>query len=316
MTFNKKDAKRSYIVASPSILLSFLIESQPNKSRNKIKSQLAHRQVSINGTVTTKFDAPLNSGDKIEIKNGIAAAEFRHPMMRIVFEDDYIIIVDKKEGLLSIGTDKVQQRTAFYLLSEHVKLANPANRIFVVHRLDRETSGLMMFAKSEEVQSTMQRGWKDLVIDRRYVAVTEGCPAPQEGNIDAPLKENKNLKVYVDEEGEKAVTHYRVLEEGSEYSLVELSLETGKKNQIRAHLEHIKHPIAGDKKYNAQTNPAGRVCLHARVLNIVHPVSNERMDFSTPVPTLFEAIIKKGSKFVKREFGSPFRGGSGKFKKK
>lgn len=300
MILEKKDAKKTYLVASETTLMSFLAEIQPNKSRNKIKSQLTHRQVSVNNIVTTQYNTELKPGDKIEIIRGIANAEFKHPMMRIVYEDDYIIVIDKRNGLLSVGTDKEHSKTAFFLLSEHIKLADPQNRLFVIHRLDRETSGLMMYAKSEEVQSKMQREWHEMVTDRRYVAVVEGTLEPDKGVIDAPLTENKNLKMYVNPEGERAVTGYEVLERGKEFSLVELTLETGKKNQIRAHLEYKKCPIAGDKKYNAVTNPAGRVCLHAHILNFVHPVSGEQMNFSTPVPTLFEAITKKGSKFVRR----------------
>jgi 23S rRNA pseudouridine1911/1915/1917 synthase len=181
-------------------------------------------------------------------------------------------------------------------MSEHVKRTDPANLIFIVHRLDRETSGLLVFAKSEEIQSHMQRTWKKSVLSRKYVAVTEGRPAKEEGTIEAALAQNKNLKVYVDPEGEPAVTQYRVIASKNGYSLLELSLETGKKNQIRAHLEHIRTPIAGDKKYGAQTNPAGRVCLHAMVLDFIHPVTGEEMRFSTPVPRLFTDVLDKKAK--------------------
>lgn len=281
----------TYIVDAGTELLTFLIAIHPSVSRNKIKSFLTHRQVIVNGRVCTQFDRVLNEGDKVEVLKGKGTNAFRHPMMRIVHEDDAIIVIEKRNGLLSVGTDKERTKTAFYLLSEHVKRADARNRIFIIHRLDRETSGLMMFAKSEKIQTEMQRNWNRMVRDRSYVAVVEGLLPADEGVVDAPLSENKNFKVYVDPDGERAVTGYKVLRTGNGYSLAKLTLETGKKNQIRAHMEHLGTPVAGDKKYGARTNPVGRVCLHAWVLNIVHPVSGESMDFSTGVPMLFEKAV-------------------------
>lgn len=272
-------------------LLEWLYASFPTVGRQKVKSWLSNRQVRVNSMVTTQFDQPLRTGDIVEVTRERAPEEFRHPMMRIVYEDGHIIVVDKRNGLLSVGTDKERTRTAFYLMSDYVKRADPRNRIFIVHRLDRETSGLMMFAKSEQVQSAMQRSWATMVRDRRYVAVVEGRMPALSGVIDAPLVESPVHKVYVDKEGDRAVTGYEVLAEGHDYSLVELTLETGRKNQIRAHLEYLRRPIAGDKRYNAETNPVGRVCLHARVLNIIHPVTGEHLDFSTRVPQQFEDIV-------------------------
>ena len=289
----KKESKFKFdgIVVAPSRLLDFLIASQPDKSRNKVKSQLSHRQVSVNKVVVTQFDTMLQPGDRVTVSASRSPEAFRHPMIRIVYEDDYIIVADKRNGLLTVGTDKERTRTAFYLMSEHVKQADPANRIFIVHRLDRETSGLLVFAKSEEIQSRMQRNWKQTVVSRKYIAIAEGELPATEGVINESLAENKNFKVYVDPEGEKAVTEYRVLASRNGFSMVELSLQTGRKNQIRAHLEHIGNPIAGDKKYNAVTNPAGRVCLHAMVLDFIHPVTGEQMNFSTAVPKIFQEVL-------------------------
>lgn len=291
MRKNGSKFKFEGIVASPSRLLDFLIASQPDKSRNKVKSQLSHRQVSVNKMIVTRFDTMLRPGDRVTVSSSRGPEAFRHPMIRIVYEDDYIIVADKRNGLLTVSTDKEPTRTAFYLMSEHVKRSDPANRIFIVHRLDRETSGLLVFAKSEEIQSRMQRNWKETVISRKYIAVAEGTLPAAEGVIDEPLAENKNFKVYVDPDGEKAATGYRVLACRNGFSMVELTLQTGRKNQIRAHLEHIGAPIAGDKKYNASTNPAGRVCLHALVLDFIHPATGEQMNFSTAVPQLFESVL-------------------------
>lgn len=271
-------------------LLSFLQETMPDKSRSSVKSFLVHGQVSVNGCATTRYDAPLVSGDTVTIAHGRQASKLRHPLLRIVYEDEYLIVVDKHNGLLSVGTDKEQRKTAFFILSEHIKKENPSARLFVVHRLDRETSGLLIYAKEQSVQESMQKNWKDTVLDRRYVAVVEGTMPSTSGSVVTYLREDRNLKVWASENGEgtKAVTDYKVIKQGMEYSLVELSLETGKKNQIRAHLEWLKTPIAGDRKYGAKTNPAGRVCLHAYRLRFKHPVTGEVLDFSTGIPHVFE----------------------------
>lgn len=284
-----------FTVENKGELLSFLFEKMPEKSRTTVKSYLTHRQVSVNDCVTTLNSLRLEPGDVVSISREKGIEAFRHPMLRIVFEDEYIIVIDKRNGLLSIGTDKEQQRTAYYILSSYLKRQDPRNRIFVVHRLDRETSGLMVFAKSESVQETLQRSWKTLVRDRRYVAVIEGHLQEKEGVISSYLTEDRNRKVWAAKvgEGNPAVTYYSVLREGKNFSLIELKLDTGKKNQIRAHLEFKGTPIAGDKKYSAKTNPADRVCLHAYKLHITHPVSGEELNFSTRIPKLFEDIALK-----------------------
>lgn len=285
-----------YTVGEATTLLPYLFESITNQSRTTIKSYLTHRQVSVNNIITTQFDIQLKDGDIIRIRKGRAPLELKHPMLRIVYEDDHIIVIDKRNGLLSMATDKQREKTAYFILSDYVKLSDETNKIFILHRLDRETSGLMMFAKSEDVQSTMQKGWKELVRERRYVAVVEGSFKEKSGEIKTQLVENKNLKMYVPrdiDEGEEAITRYKVLKQGRVNSLVELELETGKKNQIRAHMEHMNCPIIGDKKYGAiNPNPSGRVCLHAFLLNITHPITGEDMDFETRVPQLFLNIVQ------------------------
>lgn len=275
-------------------LLDFLFEAMPDKSRTTVKSYLTKRRVQVNDLTTTQYNFPLRKGDRVTIGSGRVAPAPKSQQLRIVYEDADIIVIDKRNGLLSIGTDKEQKRTAYYILSDYVKEQHPDNKIFVVHRLDRETSGLMMFAKSEEIQEQMQRGWHKLVLDRRYVAVIEGTLPHNEGVIDAPLTQDRNHKMWVTRpgEGEDATTYYTTLRSGKEYSLVDLRLVTGKKNQIRAHLEWKGTPIAGDKKYHAKTNPAGRVCLHAYKLSITHPTTGQELHFDTRIPKLFEECVK------------------------
>lgn len=277
-------------------LQQFLAEKFAGKSRSALKSMLAHRRVSVNGKITTAYDYRLRAGDEVSINRGRVAAELRHPMLRIVFEDQWIIVIDKRNGLLSMGTDRQRDKTAYSILSQHVKLEDPSNRIFIVHRLDRETSGLMIFAKSEEVKRRLQENWQRVVIDRKYVAVVDGVMPSEEGEIDAPLAENRNRKMFVsrtpdEDNAVDAVTRYRVLRSHEGRSLVELSLDTGRKNQIRAHLEYVGCPVAGDKKYSSRSTDAGRVCLHAYKLALYHPITNEKLFFSTSIPKLFDNLI-------------------------
>lgn len=284
---------KSFPVVKDDTLLNFLYGEFSDKSKTTVKSYLAHRQVSINGTVSTQFDDRVRAGDTVEVNFGRVPESLRHPMLRIVFEDDYLIVVEKKHGLLSIATDKITQKTAYNILSDYVKKKNPDYRIFVLHRLDRETSGLMMFSKNQDIKYQMQTGWEDIVVERKYYAVTEGVIKKDEGIISTYLTESKALIVYATtkEEGKIANTGFRVLKRSLTNTLVELELETGRKNQIRCHLNYIGYPIIGDKKYGAKTNPIGRVALHAGVLCFIHPVTGERHDFSTPIPRLFEQMF-------------------------
>ncbi len=288
--------KYEFEINEKSALLESLLKNIKDQSRTTVKSYLSHRQVSINNVISTKFDASVNAGDVVRVRMGRAPEEFKHPMLRIVYEDEHIIIIDKRNGLLSMASSKQQTKTAYFILSEYIKRKDPQNRLFILHRLDRETSGLMMFAKSEQVQETMQKQWHDLVRERKYIAVVEGHLPEKQGVIHTLLTENAALKMYVprddENKGEPAITHYRVVRSSRNYSLVELELETGKKNQIRAHMEYMRTPIIGDKKYGASSkNSSGRVCLHAYVLNITHPITGEELDFSTRIPQLFESTI-------------------------
>ena len=285
-------------IKEPAELLEFLLAKMPDKSRTTVKSFLSHRQVFVNHRVVTQFDHRLKPGNRVEISAEKGRAEFRHAMLRIVYEDDALIVIDKKYGLLSIATDKIIGKTAYHILSEYVKREDPRNRIFVLHRLDRETSGLMMFAKSQGIQEKMQLNWNETVTERKYYAVVEGIPDNPEGTIKSYLAENKAFKVYATtpENGKEAVLEYRMLKSNRDYALLEVQLETGRKNQIRAQLESVKHPIAGDKKYGAQTNPVGRVALHAGSIAFVHPATGEPMAFASSLPYKFNALFDSRKK--------------------
>ena len=278
--------------ASP--LLPFLFAHLTDRSRSAVKSLLRHGQIWVNGRVTTHFDMPLRPGDTVLISHERGRPAFNSPYLRIVWEDESLIVIDKRDGLLSVSDSVAQERTAWAILSAYVREQDPRNRIFVLHRLDRGTSGLMMFARNKGVQEKMREGWADIVTRRSYVAVVEGVPEPAEDTLRNFLAENSRMKVYCTDplHGKEAVTHYRVLKAASDCALVEFTLETGRKNQIRAQMEAFGHPIAGDPKYGAQTDPAERLMLHACRLWFIHPETGREMRFDTPIPTVFSAQVR------------------------
>ncbi|MDY3069243.1 MAG: RluA family pseudouridine synthase [Parabacteroides sp.] len=284
---------RKVTVAESNTLLAFLFELLKEQSKSSVKALLAHGQILVNGNVTTQFDAPLEPGDEVMISYERGKVAFNNPLLNIVWEDEFLIVVNKKEGLLSVSTQKVRERTAFHILSDYLKKSDPRNKLFVLHRLDRETSGLMMFAKTRAVQEKMQSNWNDVITERTYVAVVEGRPEKDFGLINTQLKENDKARVYVvNDGGKESITRYKVLRSNGTYSLLELNLETGRKNQIRAQMEYIGHPIAGDFKYNAETSPVGRLMLHAQKLYFIHPETGEEMCFDTRIPDSFKSLTK------------------------
>ena len=278
-------------VTEPVELMTFLLAKMGGMSRNSIKSLLAHRQVKVNNKVTTQFNLTLQLNDIVTVTSGRGNIELSHPKLRIIFEDDSLIVVEKKEGLLTVSTGKSDETTAFSILKNHVKKSSPQNRIYVVHRLDRETSGVIMFAKTKEVQLILQENWHRIVTRRIYVALVEGKVEKEQDTIVTWLTENeKSLKIHssdTDNGGQQAITHYRCIKSNENYSLLEIELETGRKNQIRVHMQGIGHPIAGDKKYGAGISPISRLGLHARLLAFYHPISTEIVSFETPVPRNF-----------------------------
>ena len=276
-------------------LLQFLLTAMSDRKRTTVKDYLKHRQVMVNGNVTTQFDFELQSGDNVAVNTSREFQTLRNPRLSIVYEDDDIVVVNKGYGLLSVGTDKIKTGTAYSILRDYLKRVDPRQKLFIVHRLDQHTSGLMMFAKSAAAKETMQHNWNNMVLERRYVAVVEGgAPDPSEGIVRSRLAENAEHVVYVTDDaeaGREAVTEYRTLAARGNYALVELQLATGRKNQIRVHMQQIGHPIAGDRKYGAATAPIRRLALHARTLRFVHPRTRRDMNFSTPVPASFKSLV-------------------------
>lgn len=278
-------------VSEPMELMDFLLAKMGGMKRNSVKALLSHRQVSVNAEVTTQYNTLLKPGDVVTVSSERGNTELMHPKVRVIFEDPYLIVIEKKENLLTVRTDNGNELTAYSILKKHVLKASKFNRIYTVHRLDRETSGVLVFAKDRSVQLALQENWHTDVKKRIYVAVVEGRMERQEDTIVSWLTENeKSLKVHsspVDNGGQQAVTHYRVIKSNDDYSLLEIELATGRKNQIRVHMQSIGHPVIGDKRYGAKTNPIGRLALHARILEFTHPVTKKPVHFETPVPRNF-----------------------------
>ena len=291
----RPDIILSFRAEAPAGLLELLIQIMPDRKRTTVKDYLKHRQVMVDGVVTTQWDTAVETGSEVRVNTSREFQTFSNPRIKIVYEDDDIIVVNKGYGLLSVGTDSKRDGTAYSILRDYVKRVDPRQKLFIVHRLDQHTSGLMMFAKTAEAKETMQHNWNNMVLERRYVAVVEGgAPDPSEGIVRSRLAENAEHVVYVTadaEAGREAVTEYRTLAARGNYALVELQLATGRKNQIRVHMQQIGHPIAGDRKYGAATAPIRRLALHARTLRFVHPRTRRDMNFSTPVPASFKSLV-------------------------
>lgn len=282
-------------VSEPDELMAFLMKKMAGISRTRVKTLLSKRVVLVDNNIQTRHDFPLLPGMKVQVSREKHNREFRNPMLKLLYEDAYLIVVEKKEGLLSVATERQKERTAQHILNEYVKREHRNSRIYVVHRLDRETSGIMMYAKDEMTQHKLRDNWHDIVTDRRYVAVVTGEMEKDQGTVESWLTDRK---LYVsssdyDDGGKYALTHYRTIKRANGYSLVELQLETGRKNQIRVHMQLLGHPVAGDGRYGCETDPLGRMALHAFKLCFRHPVTGELMEFETPYPASFKKLVLK-----------------------
>ena len=272
-----------WIVEEATELLKYLYVILSDRSRNSVKAILSRGQVFVNGEVSTQFNDELQKGDLVQIRTRVASDDVKMNGVKILHEDDDLIVIEKEAGLLSIASDQERQLTAYRELTEYVRNIHPKNRIFVVHRLDRDTSGVMMFAKSKEVQQTLQNAWQEAVRERSYVALVEGA-VKKGGTVTSWLTENKTFMVYsspTPNDGQKAITHYKVLKSNRNLSLLQVNLETGRKNQIRVHMSDIGHPVVGDKKYGSRNNSIRRLGLHAHALAFTHPTTGEEMRFES-----------------------------------
>ena len=295
MTYDSKRGMYAvYTVEEDALLLDWLIANLKGLSRNKVKDTLHGRGIKVNGKIVTQFDYPLTRGMKISVSKSKKNDTFKSRYVNLVYEDPYLVVIEKKPGILSMaaGHKSLNVKT---VLDDYFRQTKQRCTAHVVHRLDRDTSGLMVYAKDMQTEQTLEHEWHNIVYDRRYVAVVSGEMEEDEGTIANWLKDNKAYVTYsspVDNGGKYAVTHFHVLDRTTEHSLVEYKLETGRKNQIRVHSADMNHPVCGDVKYGNGDDPIHRLCLHAYMLHFFHPVTRARMEFETPIPSQFRRLFK------------------------
>ena len=283
----------TFKVAESAQLIAFIMEKMHGMSRNRAKALISNRVVLVNNTITTHPLAELKPGDVVQLDRSKHKKSFHCKELDIVFEDPYLFIIDKHPGLLSMSNNSRQQ-TVQTVLNRYLEKGGGRNTSHLVHRLDRDTSGLMVYAKDVQTQQSLINSWQQLVTDRRYLALVKGEFEQPRGRIQSWLTEDKKFITHsspVDNGGKYAVTHYNVLASSNGYSLVECELETGRKNQIRVHMAQLGHPVVGDRKYGSDEDPMRRLGLHAYMLCFTHPVTGKHLRFETPVPFCFEKLL-------------------------
>jgi len=283
-------------VTQPGQLLATLFTAWPGEKKKQIRTWLKFQAITVNGRPVSQFDHPLKPGDTVAVRTDrFAAPKTRLSSgLKIYFEDAHLLVVEKPEGLLSISSPAEPEKTAYFQLTEYLRHKHPRSRerVWIVHRLDRETSGLMVFAKTAPAKEVMQSHWDKF--EKKYEAVVEGHMPKASGKLDSDLDESNPHHVAVRPKSAQtrhAVTHYRVIKAGPQRSLVELTLETGRRHQIRVQLAHAGCPVVGDEKYGAKTNPAGRLGLHACFLRFRHPVTGDELRFTSPLPKPLARLI-------------------------
>lgn len=290
-----KDYKdiREYPVNGNYELLEFLLLTFKDQSRNSIKSLLTNHRVSVDGAPISQYNFKLTKGDVVIISKTPIHKKTRSNLP-IIFENDEIIVINKPSGLLSIASDKEKGSTAYRMLTDYVQQKDKHNRIYVVHRLDEDTSGVLMVAKSEKLRDALQEKWNDLVSSRGYYAIVDGKLDKKSGTLTSYLKKNAQNMMYSSKkagDGQYAVTHYKVIEENDKYSFLDVHIDSGRKNQIRVHLGDIGHNVIGDDKYGNPSNPIKRLGLHAYELVLTHPFTNKVMKFKAPLPKEFATLF-------------------------
>lgn len=273
-------------------LLEYLVKNI-KMSRNKIKDTLQGRGIRVGGKTVTQFDFPLKRGMKISISKSKRNNLFKSKWLKLIYEDDFLVVIEKMPGILSMAAGHGSLNVKS-VLDDYFHRSRQKCRAHTVHRLDRDTSGLMVYAKDMETEQILEHNWHDIVYDRRYVAVVAGEMEEDNGTIANWLKDNRAYVTYsspFDNGGKYAVTHFHTLKRSTDYSLVEYKLETGRKNQIRVHSADMGHPVCGDVKYGNGCDPLHRLCLHAYMLHFTHPVTQIPMEFSIPIPVQFRKLF-------------------------
>ena len=268
----------------------------PDHKPTKLKSMLKHNQLAVNGVPSRQFDLAVHAGDQLWVNFDRSFQVFSHPRIKLVYEDNDIIVVDKGYGVLSTAAGKPSDDTVYNIIKKYARGFSDKANVYVVHRLDRDTSGLMVVAKSKQVSQRFESDWKGLVNDRAYVAVAWGKMESAEGTIKSWLTDGQYcvLSSPTDNGGKLAVTHYKTVRTSRRYSLLELRLETGRRNQIRVHLREEKHPVVHDPMYGYKDDisPINRLALHAFRLGFTHPITGKKLKFETPYPKAFEKLME------------------------
>ena len=278
------------VVEKDGKLLDYLY-SHVDMPKKKIKQYLTHGSIFVNNNKTTQYNYPLISGMNIMIDT--SNKNKKELPFDIVFEDSHIIVVNKPTGLLTIATAKEKEKTLYHIVREYLVSKDKTARVFIVHRLDKDTSGIVLLAKDEATKNKLQEHWNEYVSLREYVAVVHGILKKKEDRIIQNLKETKTNLVYITkkEDGKEAITNYKVIKENENYSMVSIQLETGRKNQIRVAFSSLKNPIVGDKKYGDKTDKEARLYLHANRLKIYYPEIRKEILFETAIPNEFKKIM-------------------------
>ncbi|WP_294745108.1 RluA family pseudouridine synthase [uncultured Prevotella sp.] len=292
--YNREGDYDHFTVEEQAPLLEWLL-AHLSMSRNKVKDTLQGRGIKVDGKTVSQFDFLLQPGMKVAVsKTKRNQRSFKSRYVKIVYEDRWLIVIEKNIGILSMAAGHSSLNVKS-VLDDYFKKTRQKCTAHVVHRLDRDTSGLMVYAKDIDTEQILEHNWHQIVYDRRYVAVVSGEMEQDEGTIQNWLKDNKAYVTYsspVDNGGKLAITHFHVLDRTTEHSLVEYKLETGRKNQIRVHSADMGHPVCGDTKYGNGDDPLHRLCLHAWLLCFSHPITGEAMEFETPIPTAFKQLFK------------------------
>ena len=274
-------------------LLEFLFSKFPKLSRNAVKSILSGHYVSVNGAPVSQYNLKLSKDDVVIVSKQRISRKNRQDLP-IIFENEEFIVINKPSGLLTIPSDNEKGRTAYRMVNDYVQQKDKHNRVFVVHRLDEDTSGVLMFAKNPKIKDILQKNWNDIVLERGYYAIVEGRMPKQQDTLVNYLAENSLNLMYVTSDkikGKKCLTQYKVLKSNEKYSLLNVNIDTGRKNQIRVQLGHIGHHVIGDDKYGEPSDPIKRLGLHAYKLKFVHPITKKIVEFKTEIPKEFSKII-------------------------
>ena len=261
----------------------------------KLKSMLRHNQLAVNGVPTSQFDYPVVAGDVLWVNFDRSFQVFSHPRVKLIYEDSDIIIVDKGYGLLSTAAGRPSNDTVFNIMRSYARKFSDRANVYVVHRLDRDTSGLMLLTRTKQARDRLVDNWNDMVIERKYIAVVEGQLQQPEGTVKSFLAENPDtFEMYSTDDkkiGRFAVTRYQLIKQGKRFAMVELTIKTGRKNQIRVHMHDLGNPVSGDRKYGGHSSPINRIALHATTLTLIHPVTGKQMTFTSPIPDNFHKML-------------------------